>query len=265
MKRRCFDESKQVPKLASKKLRWELLVSIASALLVGLYFCGKQSLMQTLARALEVTGNLGYIGVLLYLITFVLATQLMIPSSPLEMAAGVLFTRQLGIFVATAAAITGKQLTGAFGFFLGKTFLRRRVREELLPRFPVFEKASKAVDTQPFMVCCAVRMAPVPTSVKSLGVAACGISYRTFLAASLLFGVPWSIFSVLVGSSFASLPELLQGGGKAQLKQELQSFVAGRELLLLAGLAAGGLFCIVGWLVLHRRIEKATKTSAARV
>lgn len=219
--------------------------------------------MDTLARALEVTGNLGYVGVILYLITFVLATQLMIPSSPLEMAAGVLFTRPLGIVVAVAAAVTGKQLTGAFGFFLGQTFLRRRVREELLPRFQIFQTASKAVETQPFMVCCAVRMAPIPTSIKSLGVAASGIPFRTFLAASLLFGVPWSIFSVLVGSSFASLPELLHGGGKAQLKQQLRSFLTGRRLLLLAGLALG--FCMLGlisWLFLHRGLRKVSKNSA---
>eukprot|EP00930_Biecheleria_cincta_P077896 TRINITY_DN65226_c0_g1_i1.p1 TRINITY_DN65226_c0_g1~~TRINITY_DN65226_c0_g1_i1.p1 ORF type:complete len:343 (+),score=47.46 TRINITY_DN65226_c0_g1_i1:57-1085(+) len=264
--RRCVDDSKQVPHLAFKKLRWGLLTTVASALLVGLYLTGKQRLMHTLAWALEATGNLGYVGVLLYLITFVLSTQLMIPSSPLEMAAGVLFARPLGIIVAVAAAITGKQLTGAFGFFLGQTFLRRHVREELLPRFQVFETASKAVDTQPFMVCCAIRMAPIPTTVKSLGVGACGIPFRTFLAASLLFGVPWSIFSVLVGSSFASLPELLYGGGKAQLKRHLRSFLTGRKLLLLAGLTSAlCIFGLISWLILHRRLRKVNKTSAAQV
>lgn len=109
-----------------------------------------------------------------------------------------------------------------------------------------------------------VRFAPIPTTAKSMGLAegrpragrhimtqmpgneATGVPFGAFALASLLFGAPWSALSALVGSTLASLPEILEGRGEEKMREMLRS---SRErplllatLVLLSGLAVAFLW-----------------------
>jgi len=159
-----------------------------------------------------------------FLVGFVILTLLMVPTGPLEMAAGLLFSRDYGLPGAVLLAVVAKQLAGAVGFLLGRTLLHSYVQKSVLPKFPVFELAMQAVQTDPFGVTCMVRFAPIPTTAKSLGLAACGVPFSSFFAASALFGLPWSAMSAGVGSGLASLPEVLDGRGEERLRAALQGW-----------------------------------------
>ncbi|CAE7846342.1 unnamed protein product [Symbiodinium necroappetens] len=69
-----------------------------------------------------------------------------------------------------------------------------------------------------------VRFAPIPTTAKAMGLAAVEVPFGPFLLASSLFGAPWSILSAVVGSSLASLPEVLEGRGDEKMRELLESW-----------------------------------------
>lgn len=198
------------------------VVAVFVALAGILFACvDRQRALEQLVWVLSNTKDMGYVGMVLYVAAFVFATLLLVPTAPLDMAAGLLFSRQHGLYVAVALAAVAKQVSGCAAFLLGRTLLREYVRAELLPRFPIFGAVASAVETDAFMMTCIVRFAPVPTVAKGLCLAASGVPFITFFVASALLALPWSVAGAVVGSTLASLPEILDGRGEAKLAEVL--------------------------------------------
>ncbi|CAJ1403204.1 unnamed protein product [Effrenium voratum] len=221
----------------------------------GLCFLRRRDLARLVAEAAPLAEEWGLAGVLGFLCCFVAATLVMIPTGPLEMAAGLLFSKSYGLTGAMLLAAAAKQLSGSIGFFLGRTLLREWVQETVISRFPVFKAVMQAVETEPFTVTCMVRFAPIPTTAKSMGLAASGVAFGPFLAASALFGAPWSALSAAVGSSLASLPELLEGRGEEKLRAIIASW---KEQPLYVGTCALLAVLAVAFLALRTRKMLAT-------
>mmetsp|Transcript_21156 Transcript_21156/g.46635 ORF Transcript_21156/g.46635 Transcript_21156/m.46635 type:complete len:247 (-) Transcript_21156:43-783(-) len=215
----------------------------------------RQVVLLHLTTAAERAEQLGNAGIAGYVLCFVVATLMMIPTGPLEMAAGLLFTRRLGLLGAITLAAVAKQVSGCVGFLLGRTLFRESAQETVVARFPIFKAVMQAVKTEPFTVTCMVRFAPIPTTAKSMGLAASGVSFGPFLLASSLFGAPWSALSAVVGSTLASLPEILEGRGEEKMREILKSWK--EEPLLLT---CGALLSILAVAFLMIKTRKLLKT-----
>ncbi|CAL1161305.1 unnamed protein product [Cladocopium goreaui] len=222
----------------------------------------RQVVLLHLTTAAERAEQLGNAGIAGYVLCFVVATLMMIPTGPLEMAAGLLFTRRLGLLGAITLAAVAKQVSGSVGFLLGRTLFRESAQETVVARFPIFKAVMQAVKTEPFTVTCSlaltpsmVRFAPIPTTAKSMGLAASGVSFGPFLLASSLFGAPWSALSAVVGSTLASLPEILEGRGEEKMREILKSWK--EEPLLLT---CGALLSILAVAFLMVKTRKLLKT-----
>jgi len=202
--------------------------------------------MEQMIGILSTTEEMGVTGMVLYVVAFVLATLMLVPTAPLDMAAGFLFSRRYGIYVAATLAAVGKQAAGSAAFFLGRTMLRQYVHEQLLPRFPIFDAVAAAVKTDAFKMTCMVRFAPIPTVAKGLCLAASGVPFPTFFAASGLLAVPWSVAGAVAGSTLASLPQLLDGSGERQLKALISSWKARPGVAMVAATLMF-LACIYVW------------------
>lgn len=200
---------------------------------------GRDKLLEVLLDVLSQIEAMGPLGMLLYVGSFVLATQLLIPASPLEMAAGLLFGKRYGLLVAALLGTLGKQASASVSFVLGRTLLRNYVKATLLPRFPIIEKASKALETDPVALICMVRLAPIPTSAKSLGLAVTGVPYPLFVLVSAIFGMPWSFISAFVGSTLVSVPELMDQKAAKQKMWELSSPLLPRPATMCGGVVVG--------------------------
>eukprot|EP00930_Biecheleria_cincta_P104762 TRINITY_DN9716_c0_g1_i2.p1 TRINITY_DN9716_c0_g1~~TRINITY_DN9716_c0_g1_i2.p1 ORF type:complete len:274 (+),score=47.26 TRINITY_DN9716_c0_g1_i2:80-823(+) len=212
--------------------------ALVSALGAAALF-GRERILEVLLDVLSQIEAMGPLGMLLYVACFVLATQLLIPASPLEMAAGLLFGEKYGLLVATLLGSLGKQASASVSFLLGRTLLRNYVKETLLPRFPIIEKASRALETDHIALICMVRLAPIPTSAKSLGLAVTGVPYTIFVFISAIFGMPWSLISAFVGSTLVSIPELMDQQVAKQKMWELIGPLLQRPATVCAGVAVG--------------------------
>lgn len=216
----------------------------------------RRELVQLLVACMLAAEALGYVGMFLYAIFFVVATLVMVPTAPLEMAGGLLYAQREGLVIAIALAAAAKLTSGAVAFLLGRTLLARFVEERVLPRFPIFRATTRAIKTEPFKMICLVRFAPIPTIAKSLGLAACGAPFRDFLIASAMFGVPWSILGVLAGSSLASFAEIFDGRGEDRIAEIIRPW---KEMPTVLGTL--GLF-LCGGLIHGYRIFKRIYTDA---
>lgn len=177
----------------------------------------RQQLTSYLLHAVAVAEVMGPLGVVLYAVIFVLATFVFVPTASLEMIGGLLFAGHYGLPIACLIA-SGSKLAACSGqFILGRYLLRRRVEENIMPRFPVFRRAARLVSSKAVQTTVAIRCAPMPSIAKNLGLAVLDVPFITFALVSLCFNVPWACAAVLVGSSLTSLPEILDGRGKAKL------------------------------------------------
>mmetsp|Transcript_85317 Transcript_85317/g.265172 ORF Transcript_85317/g.265172 Transcript_85317/m.265172 type:complete len:248 (-) Transcript_85317:127-870(-) len=246
------------------QLRTWILCLAAAAGSSVLVLCDRRRLLERLAEAAEASAKAGPWGVAVFVVGFVLGTLLLVPQGPMEMAAGLLFARQYGLPGAVLLSLLAKQLAGSVAFLLGRTLLHDYVQKSVLPKFPLFKLALNAAQTEPFSVTCMVRFAPMPTTAKCLGLAACGVPYSTFLAASALFGAPWSAVSAGVGSGLASLPEALDGRGEQRLREALRAW-QDKPLTLacmgLAGIAVSVFLCLKAWKLYRAYRELSKKAS----
>ncbi|CAK9094354.1 unnamed protein product [Durusdinium trenchii] len=228
-------------------LRRAALVLAPCAIGVVVLCTDRRVLLLRLTEAAQQAEELGPAGLVGYVLCFVVATLMMIPTGPLEMAAGLLFTGRYGLSGAIALAAAAKQISGSVGYLLGRTLFRESVQEAVIARFPIFKAVMQAVKTEPFTVTCMVRFAPIPTTAKSMGLAASGVPFGPFFLASFLFGAPWSAMSAVVGSTLASLPEILEGRGEEKMRELMASWKAQPLLLtfgVLLGVAAIGLLIL---------------------
>lgn len=184
----------------------------------------KAKMLESLVDLISAAESMGYVGMLLYIVVFVVATLLFVPTAPLDMAAGLLFSKRYSLCAAAALAIAGKQASGAMAFLLGRTLLRRHVTEHILPRFPVVSALAESMERDAFRMACMIRFAPMPTIAKSLCLAVSGVPFSTFMLASTLFAVPWSVAGALAGATLTSLPELFDGRGEAKLRAVLSTW-----------------------------------------
>lgn len=179
-------------------------------------------LLEQLVAIIAATEAMGHIGMLLYAIVYIIATLMLVPTTPLDMAAGLLFVKQYGLVIATSLSLSAKVCSGCTAFLLGRTLLRQYVKERLLPSYPAVDALVQAVETDAFRMTFMIRCAPIPTIAKSLCLAVSGVPIYVFCVASALFGAPWSLAGIVAGSSLASLPEILDGKGEDKLKEMMQ-------------------------------------------
>jgi len=236
------------------------MVAGLAACLLAFAHSRRRELVEMLVAAMAATEALGCMGMILYVICFVAATLVMVPTAPLEMAGGLLYAQRQGLVVAIALAAIAKLTSGAVAFLLGRTLLARVVEERVLPRFPIFSATTRAIKTEPFKMICLVRFAPIPTIAKSLGLAACGAPFLAFFLASAMFGIPWSIVGVLAGSTLVSLAEIFDGKGEDRIAEMMRPWKEQPVVLGTLGLLSCAAF-MYGYRI-FRQIYRDTLESA---
>eukprot|EP00913_Durusdinium_trenchii_P006850 g6441.t1 len=115
-------------------LRRAALVLAPCAIGVVVLCTDRRVLLLRLTEAAQQAEELGPAGLVGYVLCFVVATLMMIPTGPLEMAAGLLFTGRYGLSGAIALAAAAKQISGSVGYLLGRTLFRESVQEAVIAR-----------------------------------------------------------------------------------------------------------------------------------
>ncbi len=128
---------------------------------------------------------------------YVAAVLLMLPASPLTLAAGALFGPVVGLIIVTVAANLGAALAFLIGRYLARDAVRRRVA-----RTPRFLAMDRAIAEQGWWFVALLRLSPlVPFNVQNYLYGLTGIGFWPCVLTSLVAMLPGTVLYVGLGAA----------------------------------------------------------------
>lgn len=176
--------------------RWKWLLG-GAAVLVSL--AGALALLPAEAVLGYATGAVRGLGVwapAAYVGLYVLLAVAGVPSTPLNVGAGLLFGQLAGFVAAQSGAV----ISAMVAFLIARHLAGDRLREKVA-RHRLFDALSQAVEQDGFKVVLVARLNPfVHSSLKSYGFGLSVVSVRSYLAGTILGQVPIVLLHVYLGS-----------------------------------------------------------------
>jgi len=147
-------------------------------------------------------------GMVLFVLVFVVACVVLVPSSALSLAAGAAW----GTVVGSLLAIPGSTLGAIAAFFVARTLARPWARRRLANR-PVVAAIDRAVGDRGFQTVVLLRLAPIlPYNLLNVALGLSSVRLRDFALGSLLGMLPLTILCVHSGAVAATLAGIADDG-----------------------------------------------------
>jgi uncharacterized membrane protein YdjX (TVP38/TMEM64 family) len=172
-------------------LKLILFTTLLSILVGGIAF--KQFVQfQQISELIE---NSGYIGYLIFIITYVIATLLVLPSTAFNLLGGALFGGVEGLFLTSTAALISAIAAFGLARWLGKDYVERFILKD-------FDKLNQQLKLGGFFYTFAARLLPlIPYGVVSFAAGLSQIRKQDYILGTLL-GTPLGLAPfVWLGSS----------------------------------------------------------------
>jgi len=169
---------------------------------------------------------------LAFVVSYILATVLVIPGSLLTLAAGFVFGLPLGVALVSA----GSTLGACCAFLVGR-YLTRGWVEQRVEGHAKFKALDLATRNQGFIIVFLARLSPLfPFNLLNYGLALTAVRFRDYALASWIGMLPATVLYVYIGTAASDLSQLASG--------DITSSVGGR-MLLLGGLIATVVLTVV--------------------
>jgi len=195
-------------------IRLIVLVLIIAAIVVGIAVFRIQ---KYLPIVLEFIKDLGWIGKIIFVAIYIVATVAFIPGSILTLGGGFVFGLYWGIFLVWLGATIGCILA----FILGRTALRSWV-EKKVDQYPKFKAVDVAIAQQGWKIVLLLRLSPVlPFNVLNYGLALTKVSLIHYCWASAVGMLPGTALYVYFGSLASDLSQVASGKGLINPMQQI--------------------------------------------
>jgi uncharacterized membrane protein YdjX (TVP38/TMEM64 family) len=200
---------KKQPKTTPKFIFAGLVLGV---ILVGSIFFDLGSLV---LQGLQIIGNLGWVGPVVYVVLYILATVAFIPGSIITLAGGFLFGLGWGTVFVSLGSTIGAGLAFLFGRFLLRDWVSIKTRGN-----PKFNTLDKAVAQEGWKIVFLTRLSPIfPFNIQNYGYGLTNISFLPYVLASWIGMIPGTIMYVYFGSLAGDFTQLAAGS----LAQETSS------------------------------------------
>ena len=193
-----------LPKVATASLL------LATAGLAFYFFGIKQLSLKDLAANLDgLVRSYGPWGPVIFVVAYVAATIVLIPSTALTLAAGYLYGPKYGTALVSLAGTIGASLA-----FLISRYLAQPYAKAKLQQYPKLESIEKQVSAEGVKLVLLLRLAPlVPFTVLNYALGVTDIAFLPYISATWIGKLPGVVASVYVGSTGRSVDAATSGGG----------------------------------------------------
>lgn len=158
-----------------------------------------------------------------YVVTYIVATVLMLPGSIITLAAGFVFGLPIGVALVSLSSVLGASCAFLVGRYLARDWVAARIS-----RVPRFAALDTAAGKDGFLIVLLVRLSPLfPFNVTNYGLGLTSVRFRDYLFASWIGMLPGTILYVYIGSLALDITELASGGGSAAFDVGPWVFIAG--------------------------------------
>ena len=176
------------------------LVLVGLLVAVGRYFGAE---LPEFTRRIQ---ELGAVGILLFIVGYVLATVAFVPGSLLTLAAGAVYGIGRGTAIVLVAATIGASLA-----FLIARYVARSAVEARLKGHEKFSAVDRAVGRQGFRIVLLLRLSPVfPFNALNYALGLTRVRFRDYLLASIGM-LPGTLLYVYYGKAAGSVAEIAAG------------------------------------------------------
>ena len=156
--------------------------------------------LETYLRSL---GGMGFLGEVVYFLSFAGLSLLGLPLVPFAVIAGLLF----GVPGGLAGIIAGSTLGAAIGFGFSRYVARNRVAR-LLAKNPKFLLIDQAIHREGWKIVGLLRLCPIPFGVSNFAYGLTNVRFWHYLVATMAGMLPGEIVFVSLGSAGRQLSEV---------------------------------------------------------
>jgi uncharacterized membrane protein YdjX (TVP38/TMEM64 family) len=151
--------------------------------------------------------NAGLVGVVVYSLSYVAATLLLLPGSILTAGAGLAYGPLWGTLLVSPVSV----LAATLAFLLGRGIAREWVARRIV-QHPRFAAIDEAIGDSGLKIVLLLRLSPViPFNLLNYALGLTRVSLRDYVVASMLGMLPGTFLYVYLGSLVTSASELLSG------------------------------------------------------
>lgn len=188
----------------TKRARYVIATILAGLLIAGLVFL---PVNQWALRLVEWVHGAGALGVLVYALSYVLATLFLLPGSILTLGAGFAYGPVWGTLLVSPISV----LAATLAFVLGRTLARNWVSRRM-ERYPHFAAINRAIGASGFKIVFLLRLSPIfPFNLLNYALGLTRVRLSDYVIASFLGMLPGTFFYVYLGSLVTNASELLSG------------------------------------------------------
>jgi uncharacterized membrane protein YdjX (TVP38/TMEM64 family) len=181
---------------------------VAAVVVLGLAFVAYYfpiiPFLQELSNSI---GNLGLIGLALFVVILAVSSLFFFPASPIIIATAAVFGFQLGIL----GAVFGVGLGASLGFSLSRSFLRKDIAERLRKN-PTFRAIDLAIAEEGWKIVALLRLCPIPFGLANYFYGLTGIRFQPYLWTTILGSLPSIVLFCHLGSAGKASLEALATG-----------------------------------------------------
>jgi len=179
----------------TQKFTWKFLVLVISVILlfaVFQYF----NVQELLRQSLDWIQNLGWIGVGLFAVIYILACVLLVPGAILTLGAGAIYGVIRGSVLVSLASTAGATAAFLVGRYLARDWVARKIEAN-----PKFSAVDEAVGQEGWKIVGLTRLSPVfPFNLLNYFYGLTRVSLRHYVLASWIGMMPGTVMYVYLGS-----------------------------------------------------------------
>lgn len=147
----------------------------------------------------NVLTKLGIFAPILYIFLYILATILLLPSTPLNLSGGLIFGFWGGLIWTSIAAIMAAVVSFAYARYLGRNWVKKRFGIHL-------QKLDKEIKNGGMGYIFAIRLLPlIPYGIVNFGAGLTSIKERDYFFGTIFGTIPGILPFVMMGAGFSSL------------------------------------------------------------
>lgn len=224
------------------KDNWLLLFMIVGVPLLLVVLWKLLPMNEYLRQAIDWIASTGWRGMAAFYLIYVVAAMVGIPRTPMHIAAGAVFSFPVAMMLVLASAASSNVATFTVARTVARDWVNRQIAQS-----PKVKQLLDLVEEEGFKLVLLIRMNPlIPGVLKGYGFGTTNISFRTYMAASVLGFLPIGLAHVYLGWA----------GGEAMLNEN-SSMTDVERWLLIGGVAVsvilvGGIYAY-GKRALNRR------------
>ena len=205
----------------SKKVKWTFWILVIAALLAAARIFNVQEILRT---SLDWIRGLGHLGIVLFILIYVLACVFFLPGSVLTLGAGAIF----GVVKGSAIVSLASTLGAAGAFMIGRYLVRDWVEAKIADNTK-FMAVDDVVAKEGWKIVGLTRLSPIfPFNLLNYVYGVTKVPLRDYVLASWLGMMPGTVMYVYIGSLAGDVAALGSNGASsaAQWAIRIVGFIA---------------------------------------